>query len=603
MLSRKKMKQQARQSLKKHYTIFLAVCLIAAFLGTEFSDSLKFLKSYSPAAGQAAPSGAVTVQKGIVDVTEDLFLEGTKKAKKKSEEIKKEEVNASKHGNPAFGRSRGVFAEALNAVTSGSIIVTLASGLNSFLGSTDAALAVLLVMSIIIVCLFWIFIVNTYRVISRRIFLEGRIYSQIPAQRFLYLLKIRKWANAAKTMLLTAVYQTLWGFTVIGGLIKKYSYYLVPYIVAENPGIGSRDAILLSRKIMDGHKWQCFVFELSFIGWKILETATLGLSGILYSSPYKTAVFCEYYIELRREAKEKQMEHADLLNDRYLYEKAADKEIERVYGDVIPVLEQTHEFRDRRSGIGKFLSDHFGIILVNSKAYQDYEQYQAELIQIQDLGRAVERKAYPGRLSAIPEHAKRKRIETLHYMRNYTVWSLIMIYFSLSFIGWLWEVSLHLISDGSFVNRGVLHGPWLPIYGVGSVLILTILHKMRSRPVSEFFCAVVLCGCVEYFTSVFLEFLHHGQRWWDYSGYFLNIHGRVCAEGLLVFGLGGIAIVYFLAPIIDNLTKKMKPNMLVVLCMLLLGAFFADQAYSGQHPNAGKGITDYSRLEGKFQKN
>ena len=57
---------------------------------------------------------------------------------------------------------------------------------------------------------------------------------------------------------------------------------------------------------------------------------------------------------------------------------------------------------------------------------------------------------------------------------------------------------------------------------------------------------VVLCGVVEYFTSYYLE-VTQGKKWWDYSGYFLNLNGRICAEGLLVFGVGGMAIVYALA--------------------------------------------------------
>ena len=71
MLSRKEMKQLGRQSLKKHYIMFLAVCLIAAFFGTEFTGSLKFVKTYSPTSEQVSPSGTVTVQKGIIDVTEE----------------------------------------------------------------------------------------------------------------------------------------------------------------------------------------------------------------------------------------------------------------------------------------------------------------------------------------------------------------------------------------------------------------------------------------------------------------------------------------------------------------------------------------------------
>ena len=46
------------------------------------------------------------------------------------------------------------------------------------------------------------------------------------------------------------------------------------------------------------------------------------------------------------------------------------------------------------------------------------------------------------------------------------------------------------------------------------------------------------------------------KKWWDYTGYFLNLHGRICAEGLLVFGVGGMAFVYVIAPLIDNWVKE-----------------------------------------------
>ena len=158
-------------------------------------------------------------------------------------------------------------------------------------------------------------------------------------------------------------------------------------------------------------------------------------------------------------------------------------------------------------------------------------------------------------------------------------------------MGWLWEVSLHLLNDGTFVNRGVLHGPWLPVYGSGVVLILVILYRFRKNMVYEFCSAVVLCGFVEYYTSVFLELTHNGMRWWDYTGYFLNLNGRICAEGLLVFGLGGCAAVYFLAPMIDNLLKKAKPKLLKVICVILVLCFIGDNIYSHFVPNTGEGIT------------
>ena len=168
--------------------------------------------------------------------------------------------------------------------------------------------------------------------------------------------------------------------------------------------------------------------------------------------------------------------------------------------------------------------------------------------------------------------------------------SLIMIFFMMSFVGWCWEVSLHLVEDGVFVNRGVLHGPWLPIYGVGSLLVLILLKRFREKPVLQFTLTVVVCGIVEYGTAWVLE-MKYGQKWWDYSGYFMNIDGRICAEGLLVFGLGGLAIVYLIAPLLDNLLKKVNRKALLLAAIMLISLFSFDQIYSVKHPNTGAGIS------------
>lgn len=83
----------------------------------------------------------------------------------------------------------------------------------------------------------------------------------------------------------------------------------------------------------------------------------------------------------------------------------------------------------------------------------------------------------------------------------------------------MWEVLLHIYYDGQIINRGFTHGPWLPIYGVGGVIIITLLKRFRDRPVLEFLVAFVLCGFIEYFTAWLLETVN-GEKWWDYSGYF-----------------------------------------------------------------------------------
>ena len=148
-----------------------------------------------------------------------------------------------------------------------------------------------------------------------------------------------------------------------------------------------------------------------------------------------------------------------------------------------------------------------------------------------------------------------------------------MLFFIFAFVGWFWEVLLHIIADGEFVKRGVLHGPWLPIYGYGGILILTVLKQFRSKPLVQFITIMILCGTIEYWASVYLEAIYDGQKWWDYTGYFLNLHGRICAEGLLVFGLGGIAVVYIVAPLLDNIICKINKKTLVTVCCILVFLF------------------------------
>lgn len=166
------------------------------------------------------------------------------------------------------------------------------------------------------------------------------------------------------------------------------------------------------------------------------------------------------------------------------------------------------------------------------------------------------------------------------------------MFFAFCLVGWLWEVSLHLITDGTFANRGALHGPWLPIYGSGVVMIAVLLYRLRTRPAWEALAVVALCGLVEYGSSWFME-LTQGMRWWDYTGYFLNLNGRICGEGLAVFCAGGMTAVYLLVPLIDALVPRIKPRVLIPVCMALLALFACDFVYSQFVPNVGEGITDF----------
>lgn len=599
MLTRKEMKQKARQSLRKHYLMFVTVCVAAAILGTEFSGSLDGIKieSREERSPETTVTGIVGRQPNLSDVVLDALQGNEEESRELSEELKEQAVQNTKEGrgSAALGRSRGVLAGFVNSVTSGSILVTLIAAVNSMVGSAGITVFLFIVLSLLLALGAWVFLFNMYTVVSRRIFLEGRVYEKLTIQRFAFLLRVKRWTKVSLTMALASLYQMLWALTIVGGIIKRYSYFLVPYIAAENPDISPKKAVNLSRKMMHGHKWECFVFELTYWGWDVLGSLTFGLTAIFYSNPYKTAAFSEFYVQMRDLAKEKKIEGCELLNDRYLFEKADGDVIFEAYGDSLAsVWEEEEQEPEKLRGVAGFLANVLGITVINRQDERAYEEYRNGQAKYQMIKAAVEGVVYPERLFPIPEAGKRQKLETLRYMRRYSVWSVILLFFAFSLMGWVWEVSLHLITDGVFVNRGVLHGPWLPIYGTGGVMILAVLNKFREKPLVEFLLTIVLCGCVEYFTSWFLEITHNGEKWWDYSGYFLNLNGRICAEGLLVFGLGGMAIVYVAAPLLDDLIRKIPYKILIPVCITLLAVFGADEVYSNRHPNTGKGITDYT---------
>ena len=86
---------------------------------------------------------------------------------------------------------------------------------------------------------------------------------------------------------------------------------------------------------MDGHKWECFLLDLSFIGWDLLGIGTMGLSNIFYTIPFRMTAFAEYFVYVRGLAKKAQIEGIHELDDIYLYELASVDDLEWFYQDIV----------------------------------------------------------------------------------------------------------------------------------------------------------------------------------------------------------------------------------------------------------------------------
>lgn len=108
--------------------------------------------------------------------------------------------------------------------------------------------------------------------------------------------------KVVKTMFFMNLYTLLWCMLlVIPGIIKAYEYRMMPYIVAENPEMPTKEVFAKSREMMKGQKWKAFVLDLSFIGWGILGLLTGGILSLFYVNPYRHMTEAALYERLAYE--------------------------------------------------------------------------------------------------------------------------------------------------------------------------------------------------------------------------------------------------------------------------------------------------------------
>ena len=104
--------------------------------------------------------------------------------------------------------------------------------------------------------------------------------------------------NAFCLKFLQGLFIFLWSLLLIfPGIMKAYAYSMAPFIMAENPNMTAREALRASEELMDGHKMDLFILELSFIGWGLLSALTLGI-GSLWLNPYIQAAHAAFYRNL-----------------------------------------------------------------------------------------------------------------------------------------------------------------------------------------------------------------------------------------------------------------------------------------------------------------
>lgn len=101
------------------------------------------------------------------------------------------------------------------------------------------------------------------------------------------------------TLLLRDIFLILWCcLCIVPGIVKSYSYRMVPFILRDHPELSPQEVITRSRQMMNGHKWNVFVFDLSYIGWHLLGAITLGLVDVFWTEPYRQNANALIYLRL-----------------------------------------------------------------------------------------------------------------------------------------------------------------------------------------------------------------------------------------------------------------------------------------------------------------
>ncbi len=151
-------------------------------------------------------------------------------------------------------------------------------------------------------------------------------------------------------------------------------------------------------------------------------------------------------------------------------------------------------------------------------------------------------------------------------------------FFAYSVIGWCYEVFLEtVVYRWGFSNRGVLFGPYCPVYGFGMLLfIFTVYRLIRNKPLRKRLAMipVVIIGCaliataVELLTSYICEFFTGAWPWQTYADYAVNFQARIALSPSIRFGLGGALFLYLVQPIFERAVSRLGDRRIMIFAVL-----------------------------------
>lgn len=161
----------------------------------------------------------------------------------------------------------------------------------------------------------------------------------------------------------------------------------------------------------------------------------------------------------------------------------------------------------------------------------------------------------------------------LTYQYTFIQW--LLFFFIYCFLGWVWESCYVSIKKREWINRGFLHGPMLPIYGSGAIIVLLCTIGVRDQIVLTFLFGMIGATILEYVTGACMERLFR-VRYWDYSHMPLNLKGYICLPVSLGWGVFSVLLMRVIHVPIENLVLQIPERIAEVVSVVCSSAFAVD---------------------------
>lgn len=159
------------------------------------------------------------------------------------------------------------------------------------------------------------------------------------------------------------------------------------------------------------------------------------------------------------------------------------------------------------------------------------------------------------------------------YKYNWQLW--LAFFFFYCICGWIWESCYVSAKKRRWVNRGFLHGPMIPIYGFGAILILLVTLPIRENMVAVYFAGLVGATALEYVTGAVMERCFN-VKYWDYSNQRFHINGYICLSSSIVWGIFSVLLIKYAHRPVEKLIFKIPMSVLTAADIVLIVCFVAD---------------------------